>query len=44
MSFLIGRPGILVADHLSRHRARVRYRVSAIPPTGFAGRTIRVIQ
>jgi hypothetical protein len=31
------RPGIVVVDHLSGRRERVRHEVSAIPPIGFAG-------
>jgi hypothetical protein len=38
MSFLTGRPGILVADHLSGYVERVRQDVAAILSAWFAGR------
>jgi len=44
MSFVTRSPGILVVDCLSGHRERVRHRVPATPPTGFARRDIRVSQ
>jgi hypothetical protein len=42
MAFVTRSPGILVVEHLSVHSERVRHRVSANPPTGFARRDIRV--
>jgi hypothetical protein len=44
MVFVTGSPGILVVDPLSGHSERVRHRVSANRPTGFARRDIRVGQ
>ena len=42
MSFLTRRPGILVADHLSGQRGRMRRAAPATRPLGLLDRKVRV--